>query len=131
MNTIQARSSGGEHHLDAVGVRGSNPRVPTREEDRGYGLRPQPLFCFAAVCSRGREVAGAQARPTKLSLDIKGLVQAGHHYPGIAQLIPEFGGKHRSRVRVAVHHKDLLGPLLKSPHPLQQPRLIGMAAEAV
>ena len=25
----QARSSGGEHHLDTVGVRGSNPRVPT------------------------------------------------------------------------------------------------------
>ncbi len=25
----QARSSGGEHHLDAVGVQGSNPCVPT------------------------------------------------------------------------------------------------------
>ena len=26
---IQARSSGGEHHLDTVGVQGSNPCVPT------------------------------------------------------------------------------------------------------
>jgi hypothetical protein len=29
MNKKQARSSGGEHHLDAVGVWGSNPHVPT------------------------------------------------------------------------------------------------------
>ncbi len=28
--TLQARSSGGEHYLDTVGVRGSNPGVPTR-----------------------------------------------------------------------------------------------------
>ena len=26
---MQARSSGGEHHLDTVGVQGSNPCVPT------------------------------------------------------------------------------------------------------
>ena len=29
-NTLQARSSGGEHYLDTVGVPGSNPGVPTR-----------------------------------------------------------------------------------------------------
>jgi hypothetical protein len=37
--TQQARSSGGEHYLDAVGVRGSNPRVPTRYIQ---GLRSRP-----------------------------------------------------------------------------------------
>ena len=37
--TLQARSSGGEHYLDTVGVRGSNPRVPTRYFQ---GLRSKP-----------------------------------------------------------------------------------------
>jgi hypothetical protein len=39
-NTIQARSSGGEHYLDTVGVPGSNPGVPTRNFQ---GLRFQTV----------------------------------------------------------------------------------------
>ena len=48
--TLQARSSGGEHYLDTVGVRGSNPGVPTRYFK---GLRFKtvtPSLFFVSTC---------------------------------------------------------------------------------
>ena len=46
--TLQARSSGGEHYLDAVGVRGSNPRVPTRYFE-GLRFQTVTLFLFVTI----------------------------------------------------------------------------------
>ena len=39
---MQARSSGGEHHLDAVRVWGSNPHAPTMQGKRSFPP-PSPL----------------------------------------------------------------------------------------
>ena len=53
--TLQARSSGGEHYLDAVGVRGSNPLVPTRNF-KGLRFPAVTPFCFLGLfCDRLRQ----------------------------------------------------------------------------
>jgi hypothetical protein len=49
-NTLQARSSGGEHYLDTVGVRGSNPRVPTIDF-KGLRLKTvTPALFIGSTC---------------------------------------------------------------------------------
>ena len=62
-NTLQARSSGGEHYLDTVGVPGSNPGVPTIDFKglRFHGRSPFFLFChqfaFIPINNRGFQLA--------------------------------------------------------------------------
>ena len=73
--TLQARSSGGEHYLDTVGVRGSNPRVPTRYSKGLRFMTVAPsFFLFRKVFRRVRPThhelkaaAGEDARPTNFS----------------------------------------------------------------
>jgi hypothetical protein len=50
MRNIQARSSGGEHHLDAVGVRSSNLLVPTRKIQGLRFLGATPFFILLPFC---------------------------------------------------------------------------------
>ena len=68
-NTLQARSSGGEHYLDTVGVPGSNPGVPTRyfQGLRFKTVTPSLFLCpnvaHPAHRRRGRSLPAA-ARPS-------------------------------------------------------------------
>ena len=57
LQNYQARSSGGEHYPDTVGVVGSNPTVPTSEIKR-LSILGSLFFClcyrFAAIFAKSR-----------------------------------------------------------------------------
>jgi hypothetical protein len=54
---MQARSSGGEHHLDAVRVWGSNPHAPTMPGKRSFPP-PSPLKIGGISIDEFQRVAG-------------------------------------------------------------------------
>ena len=52
-NTVQARSSGGEHYPDTVGVKGSNPFVPTRYRKKRRGPAGKLPALFSCLYIHG------------------------------------------------------------------------------
>ena len=70
---MEARSSGGEHYLDTVGVGGSNPPVPSRFEGRNSLQGVPPVFWLAGGLAYTTVEKGSQGKRQN-----SGAPSAGH-----------------------------------------------------
>ncbi len=70
-------------------------------------------------------------RLARQALNLKALIQIGDDHPGAARVPAQAVGEHLGGLRFAVHHKDRRWRPLQGLHPVQQHRLVGVAAEAV
>ena len=85
-NTLQARSSGGEHYLDTVGVPGSNPGVPTRYFKGLRFIDRDPFFFCGTIWRPSWPTTAGSRRQTSClgsEMRVKGGVglYRDHDYP--------------------------------------------------